>query len=322
MGRNVLMFIVVVLCLSAIICEQKVYERYNEYVLATSQGDIKVSEAIGTPSVGVSVDDLLEMIFHSDEIPGFYCFGTNIRLNINGILTLLTRVWLHEEHKIRGQKSPFYEIFIELYICRNTVEARKRFYSLTRSGEMKAKEGSFSGIPIGEECGHYFPLSTVKFRVGRVVAHVSSTIKGAQSLEDQIYFTEALCIGLEYLLQNHPKVGVLPSKARLMLVGQPKGEVVLLRDVAVGAWSLLKNAGVQGAEARDEKEWIVHLSRGERWVKVKAFSWEMETDKGKVKLERPVFPYKGELIVPLRQVAEALGIVVHQKGQTIALLPK
>ncbi|MFA0742822.1 MAG: hypothetical protein DFNUSKGM_002953 [Candidatus Fervidibacter sacchari] len=322
MGRNVLMFIVVVLCLNAIICEQKVYERYNEYVLTTSQGDIKVSEAIGTPSLGFSVDDLLEMIFHSDEIPGFYCFGTNIRLNIDGILTLLTRVWLHEEHKIRGPKSPFYEIFIELYVCRNTFEARKRFYSLTRSGEMKAKEGSFSGIPIGEECGHYFPLSTVKLRVGRVVAHVSSTIKDAQSLEDHIYFTEALCIGLEYLLQNHPKVGFLPSKARLMLVGQPKGEVVLLRDVAVGAWSLLKNAGVQGAEARDEKEWIVHLSRGERWVKVKAFSWEMETDKGKVKLERPVFPYKGELIVPLRQVAEALGISVQQKGQTIALLPK
>ena len=64
------------------------------------------------------------------------------------------------------------------------------------------------------------------------------------------------------------------------------------------------------------------LKRNGRWVKVKAFSWEMETDKGKVKLERPVFPYKGELIVPLRQVTEALGIVVHQKGQTIALLPK
>jgi hypothetical protein len=48
----------------------------------------------------------------------------------------------------------------------------------------------------------------------------------------------------------------------------------------------------------------------------------METDKGKVKLERPIFPYKGELVVPLRQVAEALGISVQQKGQTIALLPK
>jgi hypothetical protein len=28
------------------------------------------------------------------------------------------------------------------------------------------------------------------------------------------------------------------------------------------------------------------------------------------------------LVVPLRQVAEALGISVQQKGQTIALLPK
>jgi len=65
----------------------------------------------------------------------------------------------------------------------------------------------------------------------------------------------------------------------------------------------------------------VTASLNGRRVKVKAFSWEMETEKGKVKLERPVFPYGGELIVPLRQVAEALGIRVQQKGETIALLP-
>ncbi|MGQ9464028.1 MAG: hypothetical protein ACUVTP_13400 [Candidatus Fervidibacter sp.] len=28
----------------------------------------------------------------------------------------------------------------------------------------------------------------------------------------------------------------------------------------------------------------------------------METEKGKVKLERPVFPYKGDLIVPMVRV--------------------
>ncbi len=39
-------------------------------------------------------------------------------------------------------------------------------------------------------------------------------------------------------------------------------------------------------------------------------------------MERPIFPYKDELIVPLRQVAEALGIMVQQRGQKIALLPK
>ncbi|MDW8028848.1 MAG: stalk domain-containing protein, partial [Armatimonadota bacterium] len=93
-------------------------------------------------------------------------------------------------------------------------------------------------------------------------------------------------------------------------------------NVPVGQWRLLEGAGVHGKENRDNKEWHVYLIRGSRWVKVKAFSWDMETEKGKVRLDRPVFPYKGELIVPLRQVAESLGISVQQKGQTIALLPK
>ncbi|GBC98520.1 hypothetical protein HRbin17_01033 [bacterium HR17] len=61
------------------------------------------------------------------------------------------------------------------------------------------------------------------------------------------------------------------------------------------------------------KEWVVTLKRDGRWVKMGAFSWEMETDRGKVKLERPVFPDKGELIVPLRQVAEALGVLSIKK---------
>lgn len=67
---------------------------------------------------------------------------------------------------------------------------------------------------------------------------------------------------------------------------------------------------------------IVTASLKRRWVKVKAFSWEIETEKGKVRLERPVFPYKGDLVVPIRQVAEALGLKVQQKGQTIALMDK
>jgi len=95
-----------------------------------------------------------------------------------------------------------------------------------------------------------------------------------------------------------------------------------LAGVTVAPLSTLEPAQVALETERTKMEWVVTARRGEKWVRVRAFSWEMETDKGKVKLERPVFPYKGELIVPLRQVAEALGISVQQKGQTVALLPK
>lgn len=131
------------------------------------------------------------------------------------------------------------------------------------------------------------------FRVGRVIATVDATVKDARSMEDHAYFTEALGIGIEYLLQQHPKVGAIPSKACLFLAGQPNEEVILLKDTAVGECRLLKEVGVQVAEQRDSEGWSVRLARDRRWVKVKAFSWEMETEKGKVRLERPVFPIQG-----------------------------
>jgi hypothetical protein len=110
----------------------------------------------------------------------------------------------------------------------------------------------------------------------------------------------------------------------LLVANKPvaQGRAVSLAGVTVASISALEATQVVLETKRAKKEWMVTARRNGQWVKVKAFSWEMETDKGKVKLERPVFPYKGELVVPLRQVAEALGISVQQKGQTIALLPK
>ena len=320
MKKGWLMLIMASFCFVAVIGGQR---RYSEYVLSTPQGEVKVYEEIGTPSLGIFVDDLLNMVFPPDEIPNYYCTGTVVDLNLGGLLTRLTRKWLHEEHKIRGAVSPFYSVAVDLFVYHDVDEAKKTFHRWSHSTmPEKPALGSVSGIPIGEECANVFPLGGIMFRVGRVIAKVDAGLRDAQSLEDHAYFTEALCLGIEYLLRQHPKVGVLPSKARLLLAGQPNGEVILLHDVPVGKWGVLKGAGVHGKEHRDSKEWCAQLTRGNHWVKVSVFSWEMETERGRVKLERPVFPYKGELIVPLRQVAEALGIVVHQKGQTIALLPK
>jgi hypothetical protein len=134
-----------------------------------------------------------------------------------------------------------------------------------------------------------------------------------------------LALGLEYRIRAHPKRLVSGQEPITVLVNnQPvaQGRTVSLAGVTVAPLSTLEPAQVVLETKRTKTEWMVTARRNGQWVKVKAFSWEMETDKGKVKLERPVFPYKGELVVPLRQVAEALGISVQQKGQTIALLPK
>lgn len=132
-------------------------------------------------------------------------------------------------------------------------------------------------------------------------------------------------VGIEYFIRLHPKRLAEASKPITVLVAhQPvgQGKAISLSGVTVAPISTLEPAQVSIKTNRTSKEWMVTATRNGRWVKVRAFSWEMETDKGKVKLERPVFPYKGELVVPLRQVAEALGMVVHQRGQTIALMAK
>lgn len=89
------------LCFTVGINGQGRYEE-KDYVLYTPQGEVKVCEGVGLPSLGVSVNDLLEMVFRPDEIPGYYCTGTRISLNIGGCLTRLMSKWLHEEHKVRG----------------------------------------------------------------------------------------------------------------------------------------------------------------------------------------------------------------------------
>ncbi len=111
---------------------------------------------------------------------------------------------------------------------------------------------------------------------------------------------------------------------KVLVANQPvaQGKAVSLAGVTVTPLSAFELTQVALKTERTKTEWRATATRNGRWVKVRVFSWEMETEKGKVKLERPVFPYKGDLIVPIRQVAEALGIAVHQKGQTIALLTK
>ncbi len=100
----------------------------------------------------------------------------------------------------------------------------------------------------------YLSFWGIAFRVGRVIAVVGGKLKDAQSLEDNAYLIEALCLGIEYLLQQHPKVGVLPSKARLLLAGQPNGEVTLLYGIPFGQLGVLKSAGVHVKEHRESKE--------------------------------------------------------------------
>ncbi|GBC95275.1 hypothetical protein HRbin16_01062 [bacterium HR16] len=100
---------------------------------------------------------------------------------------------------------------------------------------------------------------------------------------------------------------------RLLVEGKPLSSPLIasLNGVVVVPVSLLKPFGVEMQTSRTSEVWTVTLRRGSHWVQVQAFGWEAQTPSGRVKLERAVFPFQGELVVPLRQVAEALGLSVQ-----------
>jgi hypothetical protein len=294
-------------------------------ILITRHGTVR--------SLGLNEEDMLALVYSEDEIPGFRCVphpysGNHTVINLDawgdrpghdlkGVYSRIMRRWTAIDREVK--------VLIDCVIFPSNEGAegwlKMILDPIASSGAINFRQGSFSGLPLGDNCWRNPPFNTLFFTVGRVGVIVQ--IFGPS--EANGLFAEALGVGIEYFIRLHPKRLVEASKPITVLVAnQPiaQGKAISLSGVTVAPISALEPAKVSIKTNRTSKEWVVAATRNGRWVKVKAFSWEMETNRGKVKLERPVFPYKGELIVPLRQVAEALGISVHQKGQTIALLPK
>jgi len=272
-------------------------------------------------SLDLDENDMMALVYDLDEIPGFASQGTIIELNVGGdrerggLESRLIRVWRGREHKV--------SLHIECIVCQAKESAQAWLEAILKysSAAPMFKQGSFSGLPLGDKCWRNPSANTLFFTVGRVFVIVQ--VLGPKEMNG--LFAEALSVGIEYSIRLHPKkLAEVPKPLSVLVSNQPvaRGKAVALVGVVVAPISALEPAQVSIRTNRTKKEWTVTASRNGRWVRLEAFSWEMETDKGKVKLERPVFPYKGELIVPLRQVAEALGIVFHQRGQTIALMAK
>ena len=310
-------------------------------------------------TMGITADDLEQLTYGLKEIPGWLAapppggpvsplhrgkkgVHTIIRLDETGYVGLkpvpgvgmrcqIQRIWRNLDHLVEFHKGlrpargvSFVEIDIRVY-DRPAVEHGETLaeYKWQSASGPRMKAGTPSGFPLGEESWYLEPM-TIFFRLNRcaVLIHVRN-ILGME--RPDLVFAEALAWGIEYRIERHPKrLGMAQRPITVLVANQPvaQGKAVALAGVVVAPVSSLEPAQVTLKAERTKKEWTVVASRNGRWVKVRAFSWEMETEREKVKLERPVFPYRGELIVPLRQVAEALGIKVEQKGQTIALLPK
>ena len=309
----------------------KVIESKGERFLEGRWEGIYIREILEPRKTDIDTQTLLSLVYAEDEIPGFLATphplsGLHTNIRILNTWSIITRLYQSLEKirimETRGEtEKPRHQIVVEIWVVPDREKALRRVQeTIGRASVLYEHRELPSGLPLGERYWYWEDPPKICFLKGRVVAWVTWYGVGADP-----FMTEALAWGIEYRIQQNPKLlGMARKPITVLVANRPvaQGKAISLAGVTVTSLSTLEPAQVTLKAERTKKEWTVVASRNGRWVKVRAFSWEMETERGKVKLERPVFPYRGELIVPLRQVAEALGIKVEQKGQTIALLPR
>ncbi len=291
-------------------------------------------------TMGLTADDLEQLTYGVDEILGYTVVpnpdnGNHTVINLDGggetkpakwLKSSIIRAWSNQEqaqrYKQRLVEFPrLYDsgIVIEVDVYDRPAKdygATLSEYRWKSSAGIRFREGTPSGLPLGEE-SWYLPPRTQFFRLGRCFVRVSAP--GS-------ILAEGLAAGIEYRIRQHPKrlLASASQPTTLLVSNQPvaAGQTISLGGVVVAPLSVFQSAKARMHPQRTDKDWTMKVSLKDKWVQVKALGAEMETSKGPVKLKRPAFPYKDELIVPLEQIAEALGMKMQQQGKTIALLAK
>ncbi|GIV14633.1 MAG: hypothetical protein KatS3mg022_0068 [Armatimonadota bacterium] len=309
----------------------------------TVEGGIKIVNRGSVPSLSYTPADLLFLLPDVQEIPGYTVvvreyrgqddpgtldsgtpFGhTYITLNELSTSTVhgleqpacrITRSWFPME---RAQAYLARQILTYTDLARQRIRVeitvygrpvQQTFEDVQRASSAILLRGTPSTKPLGEEAWYLNAPrggGSLSFWYDRAkVVLESPNLRSAEALAQSVL----------YRLLVHPKGIVKPMPVPQLLVdGKPLSSPLIasLNGVVVVPVSLLQPFGVEVQTNRTSEIWTVTLRRGSRWVQVQAFGWEAQTPSGKVKLERAVFPFQGELVVPLRQVAEALGLSVQ-----------
>lgn len=296
-------------------------------------------------STGYTPADLLFLLCDTDEIPGYTTvvreyrgrevdggtfawqapFGhTYIWLNAGGLSASvrreelqcrLSRVWVpldRAQAYLARQIGSYAELVgsgsvgvdISLYLKR----APWKYEEFQRGSAARFTRGTPSGIPLGTDAWY----SRAPKGGGSLCFVYDRCFVRLQSPD--LALGEALAQGILYRLLIHPKEVVTRSTTPVVklngkLVQSP--HLASLNGTIVVPTGVLKPFGVTAEVSRSAHFWRVTLRRSERWIVVSAFRREGQTPGGMLKLERAVFPFEGDLVVPLRAVAEALGLTVE-----------
>lgn len=322
------MQVVLLLLVTAVTCYAQAASDRESFVL----NGVKVVHSKGVSILGYTLADMLLTVPAEDELPGYTLVIRERREADKGILPGTepvghTLVWLGKEAWISRCWIPipnaqaYWSGQIPDYVrlkARGSADVEVRIsdtnleYTYAEFSKMSSaifRRGTPSAKPLGDEAWYNLNPDrkggVVYFRAGNCLVRVGAP---------DYHLAEALAQGILYRLLVHPKGIVKPMPVPQLLVdGKPLSSPLIasLNGVVVVPVSLLKPFGVEVQTNRTSEMWTVTLRHGSRWVQVQAFGWEAQTPSGKVKLERAVFPFQGELVVPLRQVAEALGFSVQ-----------
>lgn len=311
----------------------------------TVEGGIKIVNRGSIPSLGYTPADLLFLLPDVQEIPGHAVvvreyrgqddpstlqsaapFGhTHIILNeistgaanrLRQPICRITRSWFPIE-RVQAYLARQIPTYADLARQRIRVEvtiyehpSRQAFEEVQHASSAVLLRGTPSTKPLGEEAWHLKGTQG-----GGALSFCYDKAKVVLESHN-LQVAEALAQSILYRLLVHPKGIFQPMPMpQLTVEGQILSSPLLasLNGVVVVPVSLLQPFGVQVQTNRTAELWTATIRRGSHWVQVQAFSWEAQTAAGRVKLERAVFPFQGQLVVPLRQVAEALGLNVHAR---------
>ncbi|MGI8923475.1 MAG: hypothetical protein ACR2HJ_05455 [Fimbriimonadales bacterium] len=262
--------------------------------------------------------DLLRLVFNEDEIPRMnfqtippYMASSAAPTNI---LVRTDRASIDRSYAIEGGvdlPAEFGEkLMIRIRISATSAEAAASAKTDAKSIRFDPKLNLPSHQSFADKVWirddrqiHWYWIC---FQRGRAVVRVWSI--GQDINRSKI---EALARAVDFRIRMNEKLAIGALLQSEGVIFEKKVSTEMVDDMPLVHISAIKQAQDFHVTAQDASTKITHKKRT---VKTSPFSWELETPEGNTKLEHPVIPYNGSLLVPAEALAKGLGLRFLREG--------
>lgn len=271
-----------------------------------------VASAQRVTGTGIS-EQALKGLNYGDVVARYPCYYERIRRGDgtggSRVYDRIEKRWGPPKPK-EGRRPLHIDSVVSIYP--SSADAQEAFEEHVRGSSGLVHETTPNGTRLGDRFRAVTSGEVVFFAAGRVT--VSVTVLSQDPIEVNAALTEALARGLEYNLYMQPQLTQVAPAPRLLLRAQgrpvPADESPLvLRGVAFVPLSVFE---AQGAKVKpNPAQGNITVSYKGLNVTLKEFEREVLAGAETIDLGAPPFWHKERLIVPLRAVADALGMKVE-----------